>query len=87
MKSAIDEFYEFESSFVDWIDRGERYEEMKKEMGKLFSQLSLCLTEEQRLILGNIRLLHGRLESEAEKATYKAGFKRGLNLAMESFPR
>lgn len=57
---------------------------MRKEMGELFSELLQCLTEEQRVILGNIRLLQGRMEGEAEKATYKAGFKRGLSLAMEA---
>ncbi len=78
MQSVIDEFYDFESNFVDWIDRGEKYMKMKGEMNELISQIILNLTKEQRVIIGNMRLLYGRMECEAEKAAYKEGFKMGL---------
>lgn len=84
MKSIIDEFYDFENSFVGWIDRGENYKKMRVEMSDLFSKLIPDLTEEQRGILEDIKFLHHRIECEAEKASYKEGFKTGLALAAES---
>lgn len=74
----LDEFYEFESSYVNWKDRGEEYAQMREKMREYVSQLMPNLTKEQREIIGNMRLLYGRMECEAEKAAYKEGFKMGL---------
>ena len=84
MKSTIDEFYDFECNFVDWIDRGERYSEMREEINGLISKLISNPTEEQKLGLDKIAILYKRIEGEAEKAGYKAGFKRGVALVIES---
>ncbi len=83
----LDEFYEFESSYVNWKDRGEEYEQMREKMREYVSQLMPNLTKEQREIIGNMRLLNFRIENEAEKAAYKKGFKTGLALAAESISK
>ena len=54
----LDEFYEFESSYVNWKDRGEEYEQMREKMREYVSQLMPNLTKEQRASKWGLR---GRL--------------------------
>ena len=84
MESILDGFYDFESSFYDWIDRGEKYEEIKEQICGRLSRLEETLTDEQKMMIKELALLNHRMEVEGEKASYKQGFKTGLALAMEA---
>ena len=84
MESKLDKFYEFEGLYEGWIDMGERYEELKDKIVGQLTELEETLTEEQKNKLQTINLLCLQREYEAGKATYKAGFKTGLALAIEA---
>ena len=84
MNSTIDKFYDYECNFINWLDRGEDYADLKKEIGERISKLEEGLTEEQKKMLKGIALQCYRKEGEAERAAYKAGFKMGMKLAVEA---
>ena len=84
MESTIDKFYDYECNFINWLNRGEKYAELKKEIGERISKLEESLTEEQKRILKEMALLYYQKEGEAERAAYAAGFKMGMKLAVES---
>lgn len=84
MESKLDKFYEFEGLYENWIDMGERYKKIKEDVVGRVTKLNEALTDEQKNELQTICLLYHQQEYEAGKATYKAGFKTGLALALES---
>ena len=84
MESKLDKFYEFEGLYENWIDMGEKYKEVKEDIAGRVTKLNEVLTAEQKKELQSICLLYNQQEYEAGKATYKAGFKTGLALLLES---
>ena len=87
MESVIGEFYEWESSFIDGIDKGDRYRDINAKMSALYIRFEETLTEEQKMMIKELSALNLRLRSEAERAGYKAGFKTGVSVAIESLAK
>ena len=84
MQSKIEEFYVYETTYLSWLDRGEDYDDIKEQISGRLKRLVETLTEDQKMMVKELTLLYYKKEGLAEQASYKAGFKTGLTVAVEA---